>query len=75
MNQQEEYTHRRNVVASMYDNDTWRERVAGMPRDQITAIFLKYMANAFQPRPETPEALDKDMLESKQESYSELRLF
>lgn len=59
----------------MYDNDTWRERVASWPTDQITAVYLRYMANAFQPRPATPEEFDKDQLESKETSYSDLRLF
>lgn len=75
MNQEEEYRHRRNVVSQMYDNDTWHERVAHMPREQVTAIFLRYVANPVKPRPETPEALDQELNESEPRSYSELRLF
>jgi hypothetical protein len=62
------------VVKAMYDNDTWRERVQGMPDDQIIAIYLRFIANPNQPRPETPEALDIELNKSPQ-SYSELRLF
>jgi hypothetical protein len=62
------------VVAAMYDNDTWRTRVQGMDDAQIIAIYLRYIANPNKPRPETPEALDQELNESPQ-SYSDLRLF
>lgn len=75
MNQEEEYRHRRNVVSKMYDNDKWHARVAGMPTDQVTAIYLKFIANPVQPRPETPEALDQELNKAEPQSYSELRLF
>ena len=74
MNQEEEDRHRRNVVSQMYDGPRWQERVAGMPREQITAIFLRFIANPVQPRPETPEELDQELNKSTQ-GYSELRLF
>jgi hypothetical protein len=62
------------VVAAMYDNDTWRTRVQGMDDAQIIAIYLRFIANPVQPRPETPEELDQELNKSPQ-SYSELRLF
>jgi hypothetical protein len=62
------------VVAAMYDNDTWRTRVQGMDDAQIIAIYLRFIANPVQPRPETPEELDQELNTSPQ-SYSELRLF
>lgn len=74
MNREEELRHRRNMVSQMYDNDTWHERVAGMPEDQVTAIYLRLIANPMQPRPETPEALDIEM-NKPPEDYESLRLF
>lgn len=62
------------VVASMYDNDTWRTRVQGMSDAQIIAIYLRFIANPHQPRPATPEELDIEINKSP-ESYSDLRLF
>jgi hypothetical protein len=62
------------VVASMYDNDTWRTRVQGMDDAQIIAIYLRFIANPHQPRPATPEELDIEINKSP-ESYSDLRLF
>lgn len=67
--------HKIRVVRDMYDNDTWRTRVQGMDDAQIIAIYLRYIANPVQPRPETPEELDQDMNKSPAQSYSELRLF
>jgi hypothetical protein len=63
------------LVASMYDNDTWRTRVQGMDDAQIIAIYLRFIANPVTQRPETPEALDKELNESEPRSYNELRLF
>jgi hypothetical protein len=74
MNREEELRHRRNVVSKMYNNNTWHERVAGMQEDQVTAIYLKFIAKPFQPRPETPEALDIE-LNKPPEDYESLRLF
>lgn len=65
---------RRNIVSRMYDNDTWHERVAHMPTEQITAIYLKYIQNVNQPRPTSFEELEEAELKSP-DSYSELRLF
>ena len=75
MNQEEEDRHRRNIVSGMYDNDKWHARVAGMPTDQVTAIYLRFIANPVRPRPDTPEDLDKELNQSEPQSYSELRLF
>lgn len=74
MNREEEARHRRNVVSGMYDGPRWKERVAGMPPDQITAIYLRFIANPNQPRPDTPEALDIE-LNKDEPGYQELRLF
>lgn len=74
MKREDELRMRRNVVSQMYDNDTWHARVAAMPTDQVTAVYLKYVQNPNQPRPETFEALDQEQLKSP-ESYSDLRLF
>jgi hypothetical protein len=65
---------RRKYVADMYDGARWKERVAMMPRDQITAIYLRFIQNPSQPRPATPEALDIELNKSPQ-SYEDLRLF
>jgi len=62
------------VVASMYDNDTWRTRVQGMDDAMIIAIYLRFISNPHQPRPATPEELDIEINKSP-ESYSDLRLF
>jgi hypothetical protein len=75
MKADEEARHRRNVVSSMYDNDTWHERVAHMPPEQVTAIYLRFIRNPIQPRPATPEALDIEINKDRCSSYSELRLF
>lgn len=74
MNQEQEMRHRRNIVSQMYDNTRWHERVAHMPTEQITAIFLKYVANPNKPRPVSFEALEEAELKSP-DTYSELRLF
>lgn len=63
------------IVAAMYDNDTWRTRVQGMDDAQIIAIYLRFIENPITPRPETPEALDQELNKSEPRSYSELRLF
>lgn len=74
MKWEQEARHRRNVVSNMYDGPRWKERVASMPPDQVTAIYLKFIANVNQPRPATPEALDIE-LNKDEPGYQELRLF
>lgn len=74
MKWEQEARHRRNVVSNMYDGSRWKERVASMPPDQVTAIYLKFIANVNQPRPATPEALDIE-LNKDEPGYQELRLF
>lgn len=41
----------RKWVSAMYDNPTWRERVAGMQEDQVVAIYLKERGKPRKPAP------------------------
>lgn len=47
MNQ--EQNARREYVASMYTSSQWKTRVAEMPTDQITAIYLRFIRDGQKP--------------------------
>lgn len=54
MGYEEQLRHERDVVAGMYDAMGWREKVATMPTDQVTAIYLRHLRDNWKPAQEIP---------------------
>lgn len=52
MNAGDEARMRRNYVSNMYSGLGWKERVANMPPDQITAIYLRARQDNRKPKSE-----------------------
>lgn len=49
---------KRLYVANLYDGPKWKKRVEKMPMDQVTAIYLKHLANG-----ELPEHTEPPLIE------------
>jgi|1185.fasta_scaffold304872_2 hypothetical protein len=67
MSEAQEKRKRRDFVAKLYPGDAWKEKVASMPTEQITAIYLRCIRDAQKPKP--------DKVERKPDTADELRLF
>jgi hypothetical protein len=65
MNDEQEKRQRRDFVAKLYSGWAWKEKVANMPTEQVTAIYLRCQRDDQKPKPEKVES----------NAHNELRLF
>lgn len=73
MNQDEENRARRNYVSNLYPGLSWKERVAEMGTDRVTAIYLRAIRDGQKPKPEPPP--ERDISEDEDDEDDQLELF
>ena len=76
MNAEREARARRNYVSNLYDGPRWKEQVAGMPTDQVTAIYLRAIRDGQTPKKPKPEpSPERDIPKDEDDQDDQLGLF
>lgn len=73
MNSEQEARARRNYVSNLYPGLRWKEQVAEMGADRVTAIYLRAIRDGQKPKPEPPP--EKDIRKDKADEDNQLEMF